>query len=302
MNTLKTGSSSILLGAFYYKDYLPYKKNKLVKVTKITNRHNEFLLLNEIKKINYFRNYYNLPEDKPNILLYGTPFYNHVQTIADEVNIFNDKLYYFYIDYLGEMDLYDTIIDVIKNKNLKIWDSYKTILKFAKHMLEGLYFLHQKKICHLDIKPENIMINTKNKSFKIIDFGFASIEPFNNFIDNYKGTPGYFPMINNDLYPTKWLPKIIADDMIPVDGITPYKKNFKLVYKLDSFCLGRTLFYIRYIFKDNKRWKCFNFDRKNENKLNQIIKLLIEPKVNKRSTPKECLNKIFKKHLSYQIV
>ena len=38
--------------------------------------------------------------------------------------------------------------------------------------MEGLNFLHINS-CHLDIKPENIMINLRDNSFKIIDFGLV---------------------------------------------------------------------------------------------------------------------------------
>ena len=55
MTTVKTGSSSIVLGSINYSDYIPYKNNKLLKITKITDKHNEFKILDEIKKINYFR-------------------------------------------------------------------------------------------------------------------------------------------------------------------------------------------------------------------------------------------------------
>ena len=73
------------------------------------------------------------------------------------------------------------------------WRSYKDIDVFTKTMLESINYLHQKKICHLDIKPENIMINTRTRHFKIIDFGFTDVEPFNNYTSDFRGTPGYFP-------------------------------------------------------------------------------------------------------------
>ena len=43
-------------------------------------------------------------------------------------------------------------------------------------MLEGINFLHEREICHLDIKPENILV--KGEEFRIIDFGFSSKYPF----------------------------------------------------------------------------------------------------------------------------
>ena len=59
-----------------------------------------------------------------------------------------------------------------------------------KKIIEGIKFCHDNKVCHLDIKPDNIVIN---KYFDpiIIDFGFS--EEFNESIKikEGKGTPHY---------------------------------------------------------------------------------------------------------------
>ena len=75
------------------------------------------------------------------------------------------KLYCYFIDNAGPFDLFKTL-----NDNY-IWNSYKKILDFAKKIIEALAWLHSHKICHLDIKPENIMVNPHKKSFKLIDLG-----------------------------------------------------------------------------------------------------------------------------------
>jgi len=300
MTTVKTGSSSIVLGSINYRDYIPYKNNKLLKITKITDKHNEFKLLDEIKKINYFRYYYTIPEDNPQVLENDSIFYSHIQKFAEDMSLFNYPLHYFYIDYAGDTDLLDTIENLINRKDFTIWKNYNTIIKFSKHILEGLHFLHQRKICHLDIKPENIMVNSNQ--YKIIDFGFASMEPFTDYLEYFKGTPGYFPSkIKGDI-PTNWLPKIDTDDMIPVNNIMPYRKDIKLVYKVDSYCFGRVLFYLKYIYKENKTYGCFSSEKKNESKLNAIIDALLEKSVVKRVTAKECLNLFFNTKLTYNII
>ena len=53
-----------------------------------------------------------------------------------------------------------------------------------KKIIEGIKFCHDKKVCHLDIKPDNIVIN---KYFDpiIIDFGFS--EEFNESIKIKEG-------------------------------------------------------------------------------------------------------------------
>lgn len=53
----------------------------------------------------------------------------------------------------------------------------------------ALAYLHDRNICHLDIKPKNILATSKE--LKLIDFGYASdITKELDFIP--RGTPEYF--------------------------------------------------------------------------------------------------------------
>lgn len=48
-------------------------------------------------------------------------------------------------------------------------------VRYMQQILEGVAFMHQQKIVHLDLKPENIVcVDTTGTSIKIIDFGLAS--------------------------------------------------------------------------------------------------------------------------------
>ena len=40
-------------------------------------------------------------------------------------------------------------------------------------LLNGLKFLHAKNIIHLDLKPENLIVDTNKKTLHLIDFGAA---------------------------------------------------------------------------------------------------------------------------------
>ncbi|KAG7468259.1 hypothetical protein MATL_G00141090 [Megalops atlanticus] len=66
--------------------------------------------------------------------------------------------------------------------------------QFIKQILEGVHYLHSKKIAHFDLKPENIMLLDKNvplPRIKIIDFGLAHrIEEGVEF-KNIFGTPEF---------------------------------------------------------------------------------------------------------------
>lgn len=55
-------------------------------------------------------------------------------------------------------------------------------------MLEVLSYMHDKQICHRDIKLDNLIYD-KNKQVKIIDFGFAISSK--DRLKNYCGTPSY---------------------------------------------------------------------------------------------------------------
>jgi len=43
----------------------------------------------------------------------------------------------------------------------------------AYQLLETLKYLHENKICHRDIKPDNILYDLKAQSIKLIDFGIS---------------------------------------------------------------------------------------------------------------------------------
>jgi glycogen synthase kinase 3 beta len=58
-----------------------------------------------------------------------------------------------------------------KNNNTKFSDIILKLLSFQ--MLKGIGYLHSLGICHRDIKPQNILINTTDYSLKICDFGCA---------------------------------------------------------------------------------------------------------------------------------
>ncbi|KAM6961084.1 death-associated protein kinase 2 [Aplochiton taeniatus] len=66
--------------------------------------------------------------------------------------------------------------------------------QFIKQILDGVHFLHSKRITHFDLKPENIMLLDKNvplPRIKLIDFGLAhKIEAGVEF-KNIFGTPEF---------------------------------------------------------------------------------------------------------------
>ena len=60
----------------------------------------------------------------------------------------------------------------------------ETLLAFiTKQILDGLYYLHQSEIIHMDIKPQNILIDEK-LNIKISDFSISF--SYKNFSKNEK--------------------------------------------------------------------------------------------------------------------
>ena len=211
----------------------------------------------------------------------------------ENTNIFKGELQCNYIDYAGDKDMHDTLLNVQKYGDLTLWSSYKFILKFTKKIVEGLMFLHQNKLCHLDIKPENIIVNVFKKKFKIIDFGFSSVEPFQDFIKKPRGTLYYFPKQFSSQKNEEWLPEIKANDLELVDKKFPFQKNYLLVYKIDSYCLGRTLFMLNYFYQDKQIYSCYNCEKSGREKMENIIQDLLENNVHKRITITDCYRKYF---------
>ena len=290
LTTLKTGASSIILGRNHYKEYFQYKSGKLLKVTNINSRHNDLKFIPLIHNIKNNQKFYAITDSDMTIINPGDTFYEHLFQLVrkHEMDIFKNNLYVFYIDFAGEMDVLDSLDYLKLQGDTRVWRNYSSIFKFIKHILLGLYYLHQNKICHLDIKPENIMISLKGKypHFRIIDFGFASIEPFDDFITNVRGTPEYFPR-DFEQEPSEGLPRIIANDLEKINGYIPFVNNRKLIYKIDSFTLGRVLQLIYYYFLNNytNNCNCFNISKnKNDRKVKNIISKLTYWDVYERPT------------------
>ena len=297
-NILKSGSCSIVLGSNYYSGFIEKKKNKLLKISNVIKNHNEFKYLSIINKIKNYEKYYCIPDEPCKLLDPSEEFYKDISKMVNDNNIFNgNKLHCFYINYAGDKELNDVIFELDNYKYTNYWSSYGSILKFTKHIMDGIRYLHMNKICHLDIKPENIIINTKNRTSKIIDFGFASMEPFYEFINDFRGTPGYFPKYFPNEKVTEWLPIINANDFLPeYDGIIPIKKNPLLVYKIDSYCFGRLLYFLKYIYDRNIEescFSCFSNDENNNNKLDLIIDSLLDRNIKTRITITDCYSKFF---------
>ena len=144
---LKTGASSIVLGANHYQGYFPIKKNKLFKITKLNEHHNEFKYLDIIRTIDNYSEYYSIPDETSGILDSSCDFCQKLKKLVknEKMKIFYGNLKCFYINYAGDKELLETICQLRDYGDYSFWKSYNVILQFAKNMMDSLSYLHQKE-------------------------------------------------------------------------------------------------------------------------------------------------------------
>uniref|UniRef100_A0A8C0G2W9 non-specific serine/threonine protein kinase n=1 Tax=Chelonoidis abingdonii TaxID=106734 RepID=A0A8C0G2W9_CHEAB len=125
------------------------------------------------------------------------------EEIEREVNILQQILH---ANIIKLHDIYENRTDVVLILELvsggELFDflaqkeslSEEEATRFIKEILDGVNYLHAKKIAHFDLKPENIMLLDKNipiPHIKVIDFGLAhKIEDGVEF-KNIFGTPEF---------------------------------------------------------------------------------------------------------------
>lgn len=111
-------------------------------------------------------------------------------------DIINQKdIIYIILEYCDSGDLKQIIKNPIKEKYVQY---------YFKQLVNGLKYLHNKRILHRDIKPKNILLTNNRRTIKICDFGLAKNNENNNLCKTVCGSPLYMApeMIknNNTLY------------------------------------------------------------------------------------------------------
>jgi len=109
----------------------------------------------------------------------------HWNKISDE----NDE-FHILIEYMPGNSL-QTLLE--KQRNL-FCEDIKVVQSLVKQMIDALAFLHESKIVHQDLKPENIMFSQDMKSIKLCDFGIStSLDKTRQTNKANLGTPAYMP-------------------------------------------------------------------------------------------------------------
>jgi len=305
-DSIRVGSVSIVIDQHHYGKYLTPKENKLFKITYLESNQDEFQHMDIISKIPRAQDYYALTENLKFKLDSFPKFLEEVEQIIIDKEVDTMKsqtLVGFFIDNAGDTEIFETVVEMIEDRKSSVWKKPQDILNFTQHIIEGLDYLHQEKICHLDVKLENIMLDSKTKKFKIIDFGYATQEPFTKFIQYPRGTPGYFPQYIAEEKISKYHPLIKANDMIYDDeGCLPIRRNPSLVYKIDSYCLGRTLYCLWIAFQDIQPVKCSCFGKVKLTKTEKIIKKIMDELLVNNIHQRKTVSQIRRKYFEEDII
>lgn len=63
---------------------------------------------------------------------------------------------------------------MVSSFTIVIWQPYLYLFVnqlYSFQMIRGLAYVHNKNICHRDIKPQNLLVNPETGVLKICDFG-----------------------------------------------------------------------------------------------------------------------------------
>ncbi|XP_050361323.1 uncharacterized protein LOC126780714 [Nymphalis io] len=89
------------------------------------------------------------------------------------------------MDYLWGGELFDRIVE---EEHIKEVD----VVPYVRQICEALRYLHERKIAHLDLKPENIIcLSPNSRQVKIIDFGLARVLDESHITRAIYGTRDY---------------------------------------------------------------------------------------------------------------
>lgn len=86
---------------------------------------------------------------------------------------YNKNIVYIEMEYIDGPDI-KTYLSSLAERNLPLDEITGIIYKIIRSMILALKDIHNKGILHLDVKPENILIN-KNGISKLVDFGVSCI-------------------------------------------------------------------------------------------------------------------------------
>jgi BR serine/threonine kinase len=119
-------------------------------------------------------------------------FHPHIIKIFD---VLEDSTYLFLIiEYASHGELFNYLVKKRRIQN-------REALRFFQQIISGLEYCHRHRICHRDLKLENILLDNI-QNIKIADFGMASLSIPNTMLKTFCGSPHYASpeIVSNEPY------------------------------------------------------------------------------------------------------
>lgn len=116
----------------------------------------------------------------------------HPRVVKFYDDFVDDDYYYIVTEYLEGGDLYDRIYQKWEKDATSYNEKY--VRDVCKVLLEAVDFLHENNVAHLDLKPDNLLLESMedNALIKIADFGLSQkVTSDNNCLCGEVGTKGY---------------------------------------------------------------------------------------------------------------
>lgn len=145
------------------------------------------------------------------------------------------KVYYIIEELLENGELFDYVYET------KQGFSERISAKIFSIILKKVKILHDNRIAHCDIKPENIIIGN-DFSIKLIDFGFSELlKKDDNFLYDYKGSDIYaspevknrnmdgYDGIKNDIFSLAVLLFVLTVGRFPFERSSYLDRKYRLI-------------------------------------------------------------------------
>ncbi|ABW98229.1 kin(snf2) (nucleomorph) [Hemiselmis andersenii] len=119
-------------------------------------------------------------------------FHPHIIKIFEVLE--DSKYLFLIIEYASHGELFNYLVEKRRIQN-------REALRFFQQIVSGIEYCHKHRICHRDLKLENILLD-ENHDIKIADFGMASLSVPNAMLKTFCGSPHYASpeVVSNEPY------------------------------------------------------------------------------------------------------